>query len=84
MYLIGEAHLAEHECGKPHAHCEPTRALLFPTWARALEWCRAKRAIYRGRTDVCAKWRWRPVRVVESVKVKPAILRRKLRARKGK
>lgn len=41
---------------------EPPRALLFTTRKAAREWCRAKQGI----SNV---WRYRPVRVVESVRV---------------
>ena len=44
---------------------EPTRALLFTSRAAARTWCAAKRAKYAGRTDSCANWRFRPVRVRE-------------------
>lgn len=47
---------------------EPTRALLFCTRADARIWCNLKELQYVGRDDVCAKWRFRPVRVVETVK----------------
>ena len=44
---------------------EPTRALLFTTRAAARAWCRAKQAGYADRTDTCAAWRFRPIRVRE-------------------
>lgn len=42
-------------------HEEPTRALLFCTRKQAREWCKSK-------NQCCADWRFRPVRVVETVK----------------
>ena len=48
---------------------EPTRALIFNTRKMAREWCRQKRKIYQGRNDCCAKWKFIPVRVRESVKI---------------
>lgn len=46
---------------------EPTRAMLFNTRREAREWCSAKMAEYAGRSDCCKKWRFRPVRVRETV-----------------
>jgi len=48
---------------------EPTRALLFCTRKAAREWCKKEQAKYAHRTDCCADWRFRPVRVRETVKV---------------
>lgn len=48
---------------------EPSRALLFTTRTEARKWCRSQLLKYAGRTDCCADWRFRPVRVVETVKV---------------
>ena len=45
---------------------EPTRALLFCTRRDAWDWCVGKNADYRRDGW---KWRVRPVRVVESVRV---------------
>ena len=72
---------AEYEKGKPvligtgwhSAHPaqyvgEPTRCLLFTTRSAAREWCKAKMATYTGRSDCCAEWKFRPVRVIESVR----------------
>ena len=47
---------------------EPTRALLFTSRAAARSWCRCQHNKNRGRSDCCAKWRFRPVRVVESIR----------------
>lgn len=47
---------------------EPARALLFTTRKAAREWCKEKRAQYAERDDLCAKWRFRPVRVRETVR----------------
>lgn len=46
---------------------EPTRALLFMTRQQARDWCRAQMASYAGRGDVCSLWRFKAVRVRESV-----------------
>ena len=48
---------------------EPTRPLLFTTRAVARRWCATEQAKYTGRTDTCATWRFRPVRVRETVRV---------------
>jgi hypothetical protein len=50
---------------------EPTRALLFTTRTEARSFCDVQHAKYIGRTDCCARWRFRPVRVRETVKVVP-------------
>lgn len=47
---------------------EPPMALLFQSRAQAREWCKKKRAQYSGRSDVCAQWRFKPVRVREMVR----------------
>jgi len=47
---------------------EPTRPLLFTTRVAARRWCTRKRAVYADRTDRCAAWRFRPVRVRETVR----------------
>lgn len=49
---------------------EPTRPLLFTTQAAARAWCAAKRASYAERTDRCAAWRFRPIRVLETVQAR--------------
>src|SRR3990167_7561463 len=46
---------------------EPTRPLLFMTRADARHWCAKKLATYAGRTDRRAAWRFRPIRVRETV-----------------
>ncbi len=47
---------------------ELARALLFTTRAAAHAWCAAQRARRAGRLDCCADWRFRPVRVRETVR----------------
>ena len=47
---------------------EPTRALLFCTRKAARAYCRMEHAKYAGRTDICTAWRFRPVRVRETVR----------------
>ena len=54
--------------GREFYEAEPTRALLFQTRAAARRWCKAQMLKYQGRNDCCAIWRYRPVRVVETVK----------------
>jgi hypothetical protein len=46
---------------------EPSRALLFKTRSTARAWCREQHQKYAGRDDVCAEWRFRPIRVREAV-----------------
>ena len=48
---------------------EPTRALLFTTRELAREWCHRQVAKYKGRNDVCERWRFKPVRVRETVRI---------------
>ncbi len=47
---------------------EPARALLFMTRLQARKWCAAERAKYKSRSDFVSLWRFRPVRVVETVR----------------
>lgn len=47
---------------------EPTRALLFRTRRAARAWCKGEMEKYAGRDDCCAAWRYRPVRVIETVR----------------
>ena len=47
----------------------PPMALLFATRAAARKWCAKQTVSYAGRTDGCGKWRFRPVRVRETVSV---------------
>lgn len=49
---------------------EPQRAILFQTRQQAREWCRDKQAEYAGRKDYCADWKFKAVKVVETVKLK--------------
>jgi len=46
---------------------EPTRALVFCTRKAARAWCRNKMNAYKGQEGVCRKWRFRPIRVIETV-----------------
>jgi hypothetical protein len=51
---------------------EPTRALLFTSRDAARKWCAKTMAEWRegrSRDDVVARWRVRPVRVRETVRV---------------
>ncbi len=54
--------------GPKHHADEPSRALLFTTRRAARGWCAREHAQYAGRTDYCADWRFRPVRVRETVR----------------
>jgi hypothetical protein len=54
---------------KPQYDGEPTRALVFMTRVQARAWCASQQAKYRKRSDCYAKWRFRPVRVRETVEV---------------
>ena len=58
-----------HELGRFVKYAgEPTRALLFQTREDARAYCAQQRAKNKDRTDCCKEWRFRPVRVVETVK----------------
>ncbi len=47
---------------------EPARALLFQTRETARIWCQEEASKFLDRNDCCAKWRFRPVRVTETVR----------------
>ena len=47
---------------------EPTRPLLFTSRVTCRVWCRAKQATYVGRVDGCQLWRFRPIRVRETLR----------------
>lgn len=47
---------------------EPTRALLFNTRRQARAWCKTRNQWSKSRKDRCATWRFRPVRVIETVR----------------
>lgn len=64
--LIGRGWSAAPETPYPG---EPTRPLLFTTRAVARAWCKAKEASYEDRQDLCTDWRFRAVRVRETVTV---------------
>lgn len=53
-----------HEAAAPAYPGEPTRPLVFETRALARAWCREKQATFAGRTDACAAWRFRPVKLI--------------------
>ncbi len=53
---------------RPGYNGEPLRPLLFTTRQAAREWCVEKRSQYAGRYDVCAQWKFTPVRVLSLVK----------------
>ena len=48
---------------------EPPRALLFMTRAAARAWCATEQARYATRQDSLRTWRFRPVRVIETIEV---------------
>lgn len=50
---------------------EPPHAFLFTTRKAARDWCKKQMAEYATRTDQCQDWRFRPVRVRETVRVEP-------------
>ena len=47
---------------------EPARCLLFQNRKAARVWCRSEEFTYHDRLDSCKDWRFRPVRVRETVK----------------
>lgn len=59
LWLLGE---------RSHYPDEPTRALVFQTRRGARAYCKEERAKYEGRQDSCKSWRFRPVRVIETVR----------------
>ena len=59
---------AKHPMNK-HYVGEPAHALLFEARSQARYWCREQHDKYRGRNDCCAKWRFRPVRIRETLTV---------------
>lgn len=63
-FLIGQAW--HKPMPKSQYDGEPSRVLLFCTREKAREWCRARTTDYAGHFD-CAKWRFTPVRVRETV-----------------
>jgi hypothetical protein len=64
--LIGTLWL--HPMATPQYFDEPPRPLLFKTRVSARNWCRERLLEYKGRNDCCAKWKFKPVRVRETVK----------------
>ena len=68
-HLLGAGWEYENLIRDPFYPGEPGRALLFTTRRHAREWCAKQHAKYAGRDDVCAKWRFTPVRVIETVRV---------------
>lgn len=51
----------------PQYEGEPSRVMLFNTRKEARAWCKAKNEMYGARQDLCRDWRFRPVRVRETV-----------------
>lgn len=65
--LLGEGWHDELWRKKPDFEGQMPRVLMFQTRAQARAWCRAQRAKYTERSTWCARWRFRPVKVSESV-----------------
>lgn len=65
-FLIGSLWLRP--MAKPQYEGEPYRALLFCTRKLARDWCRERMKEYENRPDPVRKWRFRPVRVWETVR----------------
>jgi hypothetical protein len=63
--LIGTGWM--HPAPRPQYCDEPTRAILFNTRAIARNWCKERMDEYAGREDFCGLWKFRPVRVIETV-----------------
>ena len=59
-----------HEVERMRSHYpgEPRRALVFQTRDMARLWCAEQLAKNAGRSDCCAEWRFKPVRVLETVR----------------
>lgn len=66
--LIGDQWHETVRRGREFYDEEPTRALLFRTRAAARRWCEAEMKRWAERGDLCAQWRYRPVRVIETVR----------------
>ena len=49
-------------------HDEPPHALLFRTRSVARAWCRDQMNKNKGRTDCCGQWRFRAIKVIETVR----------------
>ena len=47
---------------------EPAHALLFMTRSAARAWCRNQMNISKGRTDYYGQWKFRAIKVVETVR----------------
>ena len=58
------------DCDTFARNTEPTRALLFATREAARQWCTSRHKFYEkyGEGHICTEWRFRPVRVRETVK----------------
>lgn len=76
-HLLGTAWLTNRSPSGDFYPGEPTRPLLFTTRAAARAWCDAKQSAYAQDHDRCADWRFRPVRVLETVRVVETKLERK-------
>lgn len=53
---------------------EPTRAILFMTREQAREWCKKTELGHKQSGTCCEKWKFRPVRVNETVVVSNEII----------
>lgn len=64
--LLGSAW---HETGRLMQYAgQPTRALVFQTREDARAWCRYQQRKNAGRNDCCGKWKFKPVKVIETVR----------------
>jgi hypothetical protein len=54
---------------KPNYEGEPSRTLVFQTRRQAREYCRAENTWCKARTDCCHEWKFRAVRVRETVRM---------------
>lgn len=66
MLIGSQWHVIERN--RDHYYGEPTRAMVFQSRSAARAWCRDQMRQYLGREDCCGLWRFRPVRVVETVR----------------
>lgn len=69
--LIGALWAIDADRTEAYYDGEPTRALLFTSRRLARHWCANEMASYRDYSDghPCRSWKFRPVRVTETVKV---------------
>lgn len=66
--LLGDAW---HSVRPMHYLGEPTRALIFWSRRQARVWCAAAHKRYSDRPDDCRRWKFRPVKVRETLRLQP-------------